>query len=68
MAVTTRIDEVRNEISDLAAASRSAQDLMRNDGKASARSDAEVQLGWASTCSSPERSLRYLCWEPSKVP
>jgi GAF domain-containing protein len=33
MAVTTRIDEVRNEISDLAAASRSAQDLMRNMAK-----------------------------------
>ncbi len=33
MAVTTRIDEVRNEINSLAAASRSAQDLMRNVAK-----------------------------------
>ena len=33
MAVATRIDEVRNEISELAAASRSAQDLMRNMAK-----------------------------------
>jgi L-methionine (R)-S-oxide reductase len=33
MAVTTRIDEVRKEITDLAAASRSAEDLMRNMAK-----------------------------------
>ena len=33
MAVTTRIDEVRNEITNLTAASRSAQDLMRNMAK-----------------------------------
>src|SRR5690349_170928 len=33
MAVTTRIDEVRNEITDLAASSRTAQDLMRNMAK-----------------------------------
>jgi L-methionine (R)-S-oxide reductase len=33
MAVTTRIDEVRKEVTDLAAASRSAEDLMRNMAK-----------------------------------
>ena len=46
MSVTTRIEEVRNEVTSLAQAAPTAKDLMQGVCKLLHERMLEVQLGW----------------------